>query len=650
VLESQGNSACRWSEIQVEEGFRPVRVRNTHFAGSVKIGKHTDGGETNAGAEKISGIFNAYIANCTIGRDVRIANIGEHIANYNIEDHVCIENVGVMETAPGSTFGNGTEITVLNEAGGREVILFDELSAQFAYLMCLHRHRPKLICKLRAIAQAYVEKVRSDRGKIGIGTHIRTTREIKNVNLGPNARIVGCSSLINGTILSSCETATEVGQDVIAKNFIIAESSEVSEGAILHNTFIGQGCRIGKQFSAENSLFFANSEAFHGEACSVFAGPYTVTHHKSTLLIAGLCSFYNAGSGTNQSNHMYKLGPVHEGRLERGTKTGSFSYMMWPCCVGPFGVVLGKHTGTFDTRDYPFSHHEARPDGKCMMVPGLNLITVGTVRDEMKWPQRDRRNVNPKRDKITFKALSPFTIGTMIKATRQLKHLQDTTDKNLEEVMVSGALIKRPLLRTGQKFYKTGIDLYCLETIFHRAENDIDRGWKNIQTAFAGEPDAVYSEPWVDIGGQLMSRQRLQNWEDAIENGQISTIDQFYSACEKIESSYKKDEWVWLKHAYREVSGIDLDSITRGQLIECAESYLKVKQKFLRLVINDAEKEFSLPRQRVFGQDGAGDERAKDFTAVRGECQHNEFILQMQEELTNIEQRVKEVIEKIARL
>ena len=60
-----------------------------------------------------------------------------------------------------------------------------------------------------------------------------------------------------------------------------------------------------KHYSAEHSVFFANSQGFNGEACSIFAGPYTVTHHKSTLLIAGMFSFMNAGSGSNQSNHMY---------------------------------------------------------------------------------------------------------------------------------------------------------------------------------------------------------------------------------------------------------------------------------------------------------------------------------------------------------
>ncbi|MCK4489001.1 MAG: DUF4954 family protein, partial [Anaerolineales bacterium] len=42
----------------------------------------------------------------------------------------------------------------------------------------------------------------------------------------------------------------------------------------------------GKQFSAENCAFFANCEGFHSEAVSLFAGPFSVTHHKSTLLIA----------------------------------------------------------------------------------------------------------------------------------------------------------------------------------------------------------------------------------------------------------------------------------------------------------------------------------------------------------------------------
>lgn len=70
---------------------------------------------------------------------------------------------------------------------------------------------------------------------------------------------------------------------------------------------------IEKGFTAHDSLVFSNCSLENGEACALFAGPYTVSMHKSSLLIGCQTSFMNAGSGTNQSNHMYKLGPVHWG-------------------------------------------------------------------------------------------------------------------------------------------------------------------------------------------------------------------------------------------------------------------------------------------------------------------------------------------------
>ena len=230
---------------------------------------------------------------------------------------------------------------------------------------------------------------------------------------------------------------------MLADEFIIAEGFEVTGGALISKTYVGQGCRVGRQFSAESCALFANCEAFHGEACNVLAGPYTVTHHKSTLLIAAMLSFYNAGSGTNSSNHMYKLGPVHEGKLERGCKTGSFSYLMWPCRVGPFSVVLGKHAGAFDTADLPFSTIEASPDGRRPLVPGLNLATVGTVRDAAKWPARDRRRGSIKRDRITFDVWSPLVAERMIRGLAILKDLQEKTDKSVVNVAFQGVEIKR---------------------------------------------------------------------------------------------------------------------------------------------------------------------------------------------------------------
>ena len=646
ALESQGCCAQDGGKVKVGKGFSTDRVVNVCFSGDVSIADNTGEIKSVSGIDKPCGIYNASIYDCTIGENTRIANVGVHIANYDIGVEVCIENVGTMQTNASATFGNGTEVNAVNEAGGREIVLFDELSSQFAYMICLHRYRPKLIEKLGAIAAEYVDSVRSDRGIVAAGAKISSANEMIDLKVGAFAVINCASSLVNGTVLSSQEAPTVVGNKVIAENFIIAECSSVVDGAILENVFVGQGCQIGRQFSAENSVFFANCEGLHGEACSIFAGPYTVTHHKSTLLIAGLYSFYNAGSGTNQSNHMYKLGPVHEGKLLRGTKTGSFSYMMWPCRVGPFSIVLGKHTSTFDVADYPFSHLEARPNGKCNMVPGLHLSTVGAVRDGDKWPKRDRRKGSVIRDLISFDVFSPYTVGRMIKAGNELKDLQKNTAKDIEEVSIGGAIVKRLLLRMGQKYYKGSVERYLLEKVVNKADAAIKAGAASVgQALCSGE--GVYDNEWVDLGGLLMPQKRLVKFEDMVENGSISTVEAMYTELRTIQQAYVSDEWVWVREAYKQVFDVDLDTVSTEEFIEIAQKFLKVKTKFFNLLDMDAEKEYSEQSQCGFGLDGGEDDVEKDFRGVRGVYADNKFSIEIKESISQLGRQIEKLQEKL---
>ncbi len=639
ALASQGCSAEDWTKVAVGRGFDALRVRRTHFGGAVTIGSLAGAVRGPHGIEKPAAIEDAVLIDVRVGDDCRIARVGVHIAGYDIGDGACLEDVGTLHANPGAAFGNGVAVEALNEGGGREVAMFNELSAQWAYLMCLHRYRPAMIERLAAIAKAEATAA-SGRGSIGAGASITSVREIIDVCVGPHARIAGAASLANGTILSTAVAPALVGAGVVAKDFIIGEASSVTDGAILARTFVGQGCRIGKQFSAENCLFFANCEAFHGEACAIFAGPYSVTHHKSSLLIAGLFSFYNAGSGTNQSNHMYKLGPVHEGKLGRGCKTGSFAYLMWPCRAGPFSVIMGKHAANFDTWCYPFSHIEARPDGKTYMIPGLNLTTVGTVRDGAKWPSRDRRTGAVRRDRITFDVLSPFTVGLMMRGRAALAQLLETTDKAVEEVPVGGTLVKRPILRTGQKNYRNAIELYLYEQAFLRAEAAAAGGREAIREALAVPPHAVYSAEWVDIAGLLMPVGRLRDLEHAIEQGRVADVPAFAAALDEIARAYADDAWAWTVRAFREAAGGDLCDASSGALHALAVNYLAAKRKFLKLVLADAEREFEAFSRTGFGMDGGDEETAGDFAAVRGAYDRNKFVKEMQAALDALERRV----------
>lgn len=650
ALQRQGCTAEDWSQIQVHHEFLGERVRNTHFSGPIGIGRLSGDMDCGAGVRKPCGIDHAYLVNCTIGDESRISNVAVHLANYDIGAGTLVENVGTMETCSGARFGNGVEIEALNEGGGREVVLFNRLDSQFAHLVCLHRYRPHVIEKLEAFAHAEAARAESDRGTIGATVRIRNVGRITNVNIGECAKVEGAASLSNGTILSRQEAPTEVGAGVQADDFIIAEGARVDGGAIISKSFIGQGCKIGRQFSAEGSLFFANCEGFHGEACSVFAGPYTVTHHKSTLLIAGLFSFYNAGSGTNQSNHLYKLGPVHEGRLERGCKTGSFSYMMWPCRVGPFSVVLGKHTRTFDTADFPFSYLEATPDGRCQMTAGFNLTTVGTVRDGAKWPARDRRKGSCKRDRISFDVFSPLTVGRMMIGAARMKEIQETTERSVDMVNVSGTLMKRVLLRTSQKFYRSAIQMYLLAKVVERVEAGIERGATSVAEIWSASTDAVFSDRWVDIGGQMMPRQRLDDLCQAIETEKIANLDALNEALDQAQAAYAEDEWAWVRWAYGEAFGNALDDVTPAGLAKIAEDLARARGKFLKMVLNDAAKEFDEGIQTGFGQDGEAEDVAADFTAVRGEFDTNKFVVQMRSDVDALAERVARFKEAVARL
>ncbi|HVT28979.1 MAG TPA: DUF4954 family protein [Lacipirellulaceae bacterium] len=655
-LKSQGCSAVDWGAVQVAEPFLVDRYRAADFAGNVRVGSSAGDIERNGAPAKPCGIYNARLQNCVVGDGTRIANVGRHLAGYHIGNRVLIENIGIVEAHAGATFGNGVEVSALNEAGGREVPLFNSLSSQFAYLVCVYRYRTELLGKLLHSARREVEDAKRDFGSIEDGAAIVGVPKLVDVNVGLAASIDSAQSLVNGTILSHPDAPTIVGDAVIAKNFILAEGAQVSGGAIIHKSFIGQACRVGNQFSAENSLFFANCEAFHGEAVSVFAGPYTVTHHKSTLLIGGMFSFYNTGSGTNQSNHRYKLGPTHEGKLERGCKTGSFAYVMWPCRVGPFSVVLGKHTRSFDTADLPFSHLEADGSGKCELIPGHYIATVGTLRDGLKWPKRDRRMPLPAagegpgngpRDILCFEVFNPMTVGRMLAGAEKLSQLQESTNRSVVTVNVGGADIKRVLLRMGAKRYTGAIERYLLEQIFLRMEQKLSSG-APLKDVFMPDVKAVYSKDWLDIGGQLLPRTRLEHIAEEIVNDKINTVADLQRSLLSARNNYGEDVWLWCRNQAPASLGVTLDEITVAKAQELVARFSDQQQKFLRLVLIDAEREYDESSRIGFGMDGDAAARNEDFAAVRGTLAENSFVKELHAEIESTGKRCQIVRERLA--
>jgi NDP-sugar pyrophosphorylase family protein len=648
ALQNQGCFSSDWSKIEVSESFSTDTIQQVRFMGNVKLGKLGGPLQTKSGETLTSGLYSCKIDNCEIGDDVLLDGV-QLVKNYKIKDRVIIEHVHSISVNAPSSFGNGFEIEVLNEGGGRELKIFEGLTAQLAYILVSYRHDSGLINSINGMIDAYAAKYSSATGTIGSGTEIINTGSISEVNIGEHASIRGVSLLKNGTIVSNKEAPAYVGENVIAKNFIMLSGSKIDGGALVDKSFVGQGVEIGKQFSAENSVFFANSEAFHGEAVSIFAGPYTVTHHKSSLLIAGMYSFYNAGSGTNQSNHMYKLGPVHQGILERGSKTGSFAYLLWPCRIGAYSVVMGKNLASFDTSDFPFSYINVDNE-RSILTPGMNLFTVGTRRDSQKWPLRDKRKDPVKLDLINFEFLSPYIIQKVFTALDVLQELYDKASKKQETVFYKGIRIKRLMLKSTRKFYGMAVNIFIGDQVIRQLE--LIEGTptlESIKSQFAPGNQAI-PEKWLDLSGMIASEQAVGQLLGDITSGKVNTLEMIISRMEQMHASYEDEVWSWTTRILAERFDMDVSQINADQLLELISRWESETIKLDKMILGDAAKEFDNSSKIGFGVDGDEEVRDQDFEAVRGVLDENKFIKGIKEEIEQTELKAAKLKDSIKSL
>ena len=613
-----------WGHVWVKDGFNPKRVFQCRFSGIVRLGNFEGTFTLPGGIVKKAGVRYATLHNVTVGDDSCIENIHNYIANYEIGRHTYIKNVSLIYMDGPSSFGNGVEVSVLNETGGREVPIHERLSAHEAYIMTLYRHRPQLISAMKSIAEDWKRSRTSSAGSIGSDVMMLNVNTVKNVRIGDYAWVEGCDVLENGTVVSNEAAPVHIGNSVSCRDFIISSGSTVDDGANLLRCFVGQSCHLGRGYSATDSLFFSNCHGENGEACAIFAGPYTVTHHKSTLLIAGMFSFMNAGSGSNQSNHMYKLGPIHHGILDRGSKTSSDSYILFPAHVGPFSLVMGRHVSHADTSDLPFSYLiESR--NTTYLMPGVNLKSVGTIRDAQKWPKRDKRTDPDRLDHINFNLLSPFTIQKMFNGKHILEELQRVGGPSSDEYSYQSTKIRNSSLVKGLKYYNIGISKFMGNSIIKRLEGLTFENDAQIRERLV--PDTgVGSGQWVDLSGLIAPKSEVDRLMSMIENNEITGIRAISDAFASMAANYYTWEWRWAYDRIEEFYGISPEKITASDICRIVRGWQDAVISLDRMVYEDAKKEFSLSFMTAFGADGTRKEQLQDFGQVRGDFDTNPFV------------------------
>ena len=584
-IETLENNSCwaeDWSRVEVaEDGFQAKFFHRVMFYGDIQLGSFQKEVEITKGFVKHSGINDATLRNVTVGNDCLIEKVGNYINNYTIGDDCLISNISVMETTEGATYGEGNLISVLNEVGDGNVIFFHDLNSQFAAFMVKHFNDKDLKNAIRRLVKEEIARTNPERGTIGNNVKIVNTREITNTVIQDDCEISGASRLSDCTILSSEYASVYIGTGVICENSIISDGSSIVNSVKMQDCFVGEACQISNGFTASQSVFFANSFMSNGEACAAFCGPFCASHHKSSLLIGGMFSFYNAGSGTNFSNHAYKMGPMHWGILERGTKTASGSYLLMPATIGTFSVCFGKLMHHPNTTALPFSYLIAEAD-KMYLVPGRNITTVGLYRDIRKWPKRDMRPQQTQKSIVNFDWLSPYSVGEILQGKKILENLRQASGDNVSSYNYHEYVINATSLRKGIKYYDIALRIY-MGAVLKRAHK-----W-----GFFGKPQTeVGLGRWDDLSGLLLPVSEERRLIEDVKSGSLETIEEVVNRFREINENYRIYQWAWTYRMILEYYGIN--EISPEDDARIKRDYIEARRAWIAEIKKDAEKEFEM--------------------------------------------------------
>ncbi len=581
VLENNSCWAEDWNNVQVAEDFSPYGFHRVVFYGDIRLGVFQKRVEVTKGFSKRAGINDATLRNVTVGDNCLIEKVGNFINNYTIGDDCYISNISTMETTEGATFGEGHVVSVLNEMGDGNVMLFHDLNSQLAAFMVKHFRDKQLKDKLTRLINEEIRFSQPERGTIGNGVKIINSKEITNTVVYDDCEINGASRLSDCTIMSSKDDSVYIGTGVICENSIISNGCSITNSVKMQDCFVGEACQITNGFTAEASVFFANSYMANGEACAAFCGPFSASHHKSSLLIGGEFSFYNAGSNTNFSNHAYKMGPLHYGTLERGSKTASGAYVLMPAKIGAFSVCFGKLMNHPDMRCLPFAYLLAY--GETMyIVPGRNITTVGLYRDIKKWPKRDKRAASSRKSIINFDWLSPFTVGEIVQGKQILEALRKAGGDNVSSYNYHEYIINASSLRKGIKYYDIALRIY-MGAVLKRA----------VKGGFLGRPTSTTGLGlWNDLSGLLLPDSEEQRLIMDIKNGNIESISDVLTRFNEINDNYRVYQWTWTYKLILDYYG--LDDLTEEAIQRIREDYVKARRAWIAEIRKDAQKEFEM--------------------------------------------------------
>lgn len=442
ALEACGCECTDWSRVLVIPGFDPVNVVNTRFIDDVVLGNFQTDVELTAGVHVPAGIRNSTVSNCEIGNNCLISDVGL-LANYVVGDDAVVSHCDMVATRTGATFGNGIELPIAIETGGRELLSFAEMTVADAETVCTSRTNKKLLADYERLIKQYVDAVTSDVGTIEAGARVVSTPKVLDVYVGA-AAVIDNARLVEGvTMLSGPDEKTTISDGAFVRNSILQWGCKVTSMAIVNESVMVEHSHVERHAMVTQSLLGPNTGVAEGEITASLCGPFVGFHHQS-LLIA---TFWPEGKGNISygadvgSNHTSRA-PDQEFFPGEGTFFGLGVNIKFPSDFtrAPYSIFATAVSTLPQRLAFPFSLISP-PAASVGMSPAYNEIMPAWVlsdnifairRNEGKYKKRDKA----RRSTFVFDIFRPDVVELMLNARKRLQHPDSIrelyTDVNIE--------------------------------------------------------------------------------------------------------------------------------------------------------------------------------------------------------------------------
>ncbi|HID10104.1 MAG TPA: DUF4954 family protein [Candidatus Latescibacteria bacterium] len=440
-LERNGNTAEDWSRVRVAEGFNPDRVRNSRFSGDVALGRF-EGTVSVGGAKLPCGMYNSTVVDSYIGDDALVQDV-KLLSRYVVREGAVVFGCGTVVAEPGTSFGNGEELPIAIETGGREVLTYAEMDVAVAETVASYRGDKEMLSGYEEAVKEYVEKATSDYGVIEKGAQVLNTGRVEGVYVGPYAVIDNARTVKNTTILSNEEESVEISDGAYVVSSVVQWGCEVTSMAIVDTSVLTEHSHVERHGKVTESLIGPNTGVAEGEVTASLLGPFVGFHHQALLIAA----FWpegkgNVGYGANVgSNHTSKA-PDQEIWPGEGTFFGLGVNIKFPAnfTEAPYSIFATGVTTLPQKISFPFSLVNTPAAVYSSISPAYNEIVPAWLltdniftlrRNEGKFKDRNKA----RRTKFVFDVFRPDTVDLMKEARRRLQEVREVrevyTDKDI---------------------------------------------------------------------------------------------------------------------------------------------------------------------------------------------------------------------------